>query len=107
EKRVDEHMAAKAAQWGPDVIRYVEKTLLLQTLDHLWRAHLAMLDHLRRVSGLRAYGQRDPLNEYKAEAFNLYEAMISHLREAVTAQLMRVEIVPPEQPQQLQQSAAH
>src|SRR5438270_763903 len=97
EQRVDEHMAAKVAQWGPDVMRYVEKTILLQTLDHLWREHLIMLDHLRQVIGLRGYGQRDPLQEYKSEAFNLFEAMIAHLREAVTAQLMRVEIVPPEE----------
>src|SRR5579863_5830097 len=96
EGRVDEHMAAKVAQWGPDVMRYVEKTILLQTLDHLWREHLVMLDHLRQVIGLRGYGQRDPLQEYKSEAFSLFEAMIAHLREAVTAQLMRVEIVPPE-----------
>src|SRR4030081_2704515 len=99
ERRVDEHMAAKVAQWGPDVMRYVEKTILLQTLDHLWREHLVMLDHLRQVIGLRGYGQRDPLQEYKSEAFGLFEAMIAHLREAVTAQLMRVEIVPPEEQQ--------
>jgi preprotein translocase subunit SecA len=99
EQRVDEHMAAKVAQWGPDVMRYVEKTILLQTLDHLWREHLIMLDHLRQVIGLRGYGQRDPLQEYKSEAFGLYEAMTAHLREAVTAQLMRVEIVPPEEQQ--------
>src|SRR5450755_2986309 len=99
EQRVDEHMAAKVAQWGPDVMRYVEKTILLQTLDHLWREHLVMLDHLRQVIGLRGYGQRDPLQEYKSEAFSLFEAMIAHLREAVTAQLMRVEIVPPEDQQ--------
>jgi preprotein translocase subunit SecA len=97
EKHVDEHMAAKVAQWGPDVMRYVEKTILLQTLDHLWREHLIMLDHLRQVIGLRGYGQRDPLQEYKSEAFSLFEAMIAHLREAVTAQLMRVEIIPPEE----------
>jgi preprotein translocase subunit SecA len=107
EKRADEHMAAKVAQWGPEIIRYVEKTLLLQTLDHLWREHLIMLDHLRQVIGLRGYGQRDPLNEYKAEAFTLFESLISHLREAVTAQLMRVEIVPPEQPQALPAMEAH
>ena len=77
ERRADEHMAGKVAQWGPDVIRYVEKSILLQTLDHLWREHLLMLEHLRQVIGLRGYGQRDPLNEYKAEAFNLFEAMIS------------------------------
>lgn len=97
ETRADEHMAAKVGQWGPDVMRYVEKTILLQTLDHLWREHLIMLDHLRQVIGLRGYGQRDPLQEYKTEAFNLFQEMSAHLREAVTAQLMRVEIVPPEQ----------
>jgi preprotein translocase subunit SecA len=96
-RRADEHMAAKVAQWGPDVIRYVEKSILLQTLDHLWREHLLMLEHLRQVIGLRGYGQRDPLNEYKAEAFSLFEAMTTSLREAVTSQLMRVEIV--QQPQ--------
>jgi preprotein translocase subunit SecA len=93
ERRADEHMAAKVAQWGPDVIRYVEKSILLQTLDQLWREHLLMLEHLRQVIGLRGYGQRDPLNEYKAEAFNLFEAMSQNLREGVTAQLMRVEIL--------------
>src|SRR5713226_7074865 len=108
EQRVDEHMAAKVAQWGPDVMRYVEKTILLQTLDHLWREHLIMLDHLRQVIGLRGYGQRDPLQEYKSEAFGLFEAMVAHLREAVTAQLMRVEIVPPEEQQPaLPQMEAH
>ncbi|MDI1266775.1 MAG: SEC-C metal-binding domain-containing protein, partial [bacterium] len=107
EKHVDEHMAAKVAQWGPDVMRYVEKTILLQTLDHLWREHLIMLDHLRQVIGLRGYGQRDPLQEYKSEAFSLFEAMIAHLREAVTAQLMRVEIVPPDEPQALPPMEAH
>ena len=77
ERRADEHMAAKVAQCGPDVMRYVEKSILLQTLDHLWREHLVMLEHLRQVIGLRGYGQRDPLNEYKAEAFKLFEAMIA------------------------------
>jgi preprotein translocase subunit SecA len=94
ERRADEHMAGKVAQWGPDVIRYVEKSILLQTLDQLWREHLVMLEHLRQVIGLRGYGQRDPLNEYKSESFHLFEAMMDRLREAVTAQLMRVEILP-------------
>ena len=109
ERRADEHMAAKVAQWGADVIRYVEKSILLQTLDHLWREHLVMLDHLRQVIGLRGYGQRDPLNEYKAEAFSLFEAMSQNLREAVTAQLMRVEITtsPPPEPAMLPEMAAH
>src|SRR5271155_5437189 len=102
ERRADEHMAAKVAQWGPDVLRYVEKSILLQTLDHLWREHLIMLDHLRQVIGLRGYGQRDPLNEYKAESFTLFETMSQNLREAVTAQLMRVEIMPSPPTEQLQ-----
>jgi preprotein translocase subunit SecA len=95
ERKADEHMAAKVAQWGPDVLRYVEKSILLQTLDHLWREHLMMLDHLRNVIGLRGYGQRDPLNEYKSEAFTLFEAMIQSLREAVTGQLMQAHHVDP------------
>jgi len=109
-KRADEVMAAKAAQYGPDVMRYVEKSVLLQTLDHLWREHLIMLEHLRQVIGLRGYGQRDPLNEYKSEAFQLFEAMIANMREGVTGQLMRVEVVqtPPEdQEQQLPYMEAH
>jgi preprotein translocase subunit SecA len=111
ERRADEHMAAKVAQWGSDVMRYVEKSILLQTLDHLWREHLVMLDHLRQVVGLRGYGQRDPLNEYKSEAFSLFEAMSQNLREAVTAQLMRVEITaqppPDQQPAPLPVMEAH
>jgi len=109
ERRADEHMAAKVAQWGPDVMRYVEKSILLQSLDHLWREHLLMLEHLRQVIGLRGFGQRDPLNEYKSEAFQLFESLLSHLREAVTAQLMRVEIMPapPAEPQSLPFMEAH
>jgi preprotein translocase subunit SecA len=109
ERRADEYMAAKVAQWGSDVLRYIEKSVLLQTLDHLWREHLVMLDHLRQVIGFRGYGQRDPLNEYKAEAFSLFETMSQNLREAVTAQLMRVEIqaAPPQQPAMLPAMEAH
>ena len=109
DRHADEHMASKAAQWGADVMRYVEKSILLQTLDHLWREHLVMLEHLRQVIGLRGYGQRDPLNEYKAEAFNLFEGMSTSLREAVTSQLMRVEVrtAPPEEQASLPYMEAH
>src|SRR5690606_7620580 len=110
DRRADEWMAAKAAKWGPDVMRYVEKSVLLQTLDHLWREHLVMLEHLRQVIGLRGYGQRDPLNEYKSEAFQLFEDMSANLREAVTAQLMRVEVVqapPADEQAQLPYMEAH
>src|SRR5262245_392967 len=85
----------------------VEKQVLLQLLDHLWREHLVMLDHLRQVIGLRGYGQRDPLNEYKAESYNLFEAMSQNLREAVTGQLMRIEIVTQPPPEELPYIEAH
>ena len=91
-KAADELNAGKRAKYGPEIMRQVEKAVLLQTLDHLWREHLVTLDHLRQVIGLRGYGQRDPLNEYKTEAFELFETMISKLRETTTAQLMRVEV---------------
>jgi len=80
-------------RFGPEVTSYVEKSILLQTLDNLWREHLENLDHLRSVIGLRGYGQRDPLNEYKQESFALFEALLSNLRRAVTGQMMRVELV--------------
>jgi preprotein translocase subunit SecA len=83
----------RAERFGPDIMTYVEKSILLQTLDHLWREHLVNLDHLRSVVGFRGYAQRDPLNEYKSEAFELFQAMLGNLRQAVTSQLMRVELV--------------
>ena len=72
---------------------YIEKQVLLQTLDHLWREHLATLDHLRQVIGWRGFAQRDPLNEYKSEAFDLFNSLVASLREQVTGQLSRIEIV--------------
>ncbi|MBO6722606.1 MAG: preprotein translocase subunit SecA [Roseitalea sp.] len=89
----DTAAAERAARFGPDVTAYVEKSIILQTLDHLWREHLVNLDHLRSVIGFRGYGQRDPLQEYKSEAFELFQSMLANLRKVVTAQLMRVEIV--------------
>jgi preprotein translocase subunit SecA len=79
-------------------MRYIERMVLLQTLDALWREHLVMLEHLRQVIGFRGYAQRDPLNEYKTEAFELFQAMLTRLRETVTAQMMRVEVVQQQQP---------
>ncbi len=84
--------AKKAAEIGPELMRQVEKSVLLQSLDHLWRDHLVTLEHLRQVVGLRGYGQRDPLNEYQTESFTLFEAMLAQLREAVTGQLSHVEL---------------
>ncbi|MCO5162263.1 MAG: preprotein translocase subunit SecA [Mesorhizobium sp.] len=89
----DKAAADRAERFGPEIMAYVEKTVVLQTLDHLWREHLVNLDHLRSVVGFRGYAQRDPLQEYKQEGFELFQAMLSNLRQAVTAQLMRVELV--------------
>ena len=89
---VDKKMAEKAATYGPEVMRGVEKSLLLQLLDTLWKEHLLTLDHLRQGIGLRAYAQRDPLNEYKREAFDLFEDMLDSLRERVTQVLSHVEL---------------
>ncbi|MEO0919994.1 MAG: SEC-C metal-binding domain-containing protein, partial [Pseudomonadota bacterium] len=85
--------ATRKAEFGDDVMQYVEKSVILQTIDHLWREHLVALDHLRSVIGFRGYAQRDPLQEYKGEAFELFQAMLANLRSAVTSQLMRVQIV--------------
>ena len=85
-------MTAKTAVLGPALMRHVEKTFLLQMLDSVWKEHLLALDHLRQGIGLRAYGQRDPLNEYKSEAFALFNAMLDELKERVTAMLSRVQL---------------
>ena len=92
QKAADEGYAERVGKNGPDVMRYVEKQIVLQVLDHLWREHLVVLDHLRQVIGWRGLAQRDPLNEYKSEAFELFGGLIVKLREIVTAQLMRVEV---------------
>jgi preprotein translocase subunit SecA len=94
---VDERAAAKEEELGSELYREIEKMVLLQTLDHLWREHIVTLEHLRQVIGFRAYGQRDPLNEYKSEAFVLFESLLSRLREAVTGQLMHVALAPREE----------
>src|SRR5208283_2755132 len=94
QKSVDEMMAAKAANMGPDLMRFIEKSLLIQTLDTVWKEHLYALDHLRQGIGLRAYGQRDPLNEYKSEAFTLFHALLDELKERITTMLARVELAP-------------
>jgi preprotein translocase subunit SecA len=89
---VDAKMAQKAANYGADIMRMAEKSLLLQLLDQQWKDHLLQLDHLRQGINLRAYGQRDPLNEYKREAFELFEAMLAQLRESVISVLAHVEL---------------
>ena len=92
EAAANAHMAAKAANLGPELMRFVEKSVLLQTLDAVWKEHLLALDHLRQGIGLRAYGQRDPLNEYKSEAFAMFNGMLDELKQRVTSMLARVEL---------------
>ncbi len=91
-KESDIHAAAKLATYGAEVWRLAEKSLLLQILDQSWKDHLLTLDHLRQGIGLRAYGQRDPLNEYRGEAFSMFESMLASLREQTTQLLSHVEL---------------
>ena len=101
EKEGDEMMAKKAVSFGPDAMRMVEKQILLQTIDSKWQEHLLTLEHLRSVVGFRGYAQRDPLNEYKNESFQLFEYMLDSLREDVTQTLSRVRPMTEEEQQKL------
>ena len=86
----DKFMASKAVEFGVDAMRSVEKSVLLQSIDQKWREHLLTLDHLRSVVSFRGYAQRDPLNEYKTEAFGLFESLLNSLRSQVTSQLAKI-----------------
>jgi len=92
DRAIREKYAQKVANYGPDVMRMAEKSLLLQILDQLWKEHLLALDHLRQGGNLRAYAQRDPLLAYKREAFELFEGLLVRLRETVTQVLMTIEV---------------
>lgn len=92
-KAADAVANAKIERWGGELMTQIEKTVLLQTIDRLWREHLVTLDHLRQVIGYRGYAQRDPLNEYKTESFELFQTMLERMREEVTRTMMAVEIV--------------
>ena len=94
-RAIDEKMAAKSANYGRDIMRQAEKQVLLAVLDKQWKEHLLVLDHLRHGIGLRAYAQRDPLHEYKREAFELFEGMLDSVREETTLLLSHVEIQTP------------
>jgi len=96
-EETDKVMAKKAADFGPEAMRQVEKQVLLQTIDERWREHLLTLDHLRSVVGFRGYAQRDPLNEYKTESFGLFESMLERLRGEVTGKLSHVQLMTEEQ----------
>jgi preprotein translocase subunit SecA len=106
EERIEQAGARRAAEkeehFGAETMRFVEKSILIQTLDVVWKEHLYALDHLRQGIGLRAYGQRDPLNEYKSEAFVLFNSLLDDLRDRVTSLLSRVEIAREEPPPPVQ-----
>lgn len=93
----DSYMAEKAVRFGPDLMRMAEKSLLLQVLDQQWKEHLLQLEQLRQGINLRAYAQKDPLNEYKREAFAMFESMLGSMRRTVTLALSHVEVAPPAQ----------
>ena len=97
----DKHMAEKSEKFGSENMRNIEKHFLLQTIDAKWRDHLLMLEHLRSVVGFRGYAQRDPLNEYKNESFQLFEGMLDSLRSDVTQRLSRIEPASEEEQQRM------
>lgn len=90
EEAADAMMAEKSEQFGEDSMRSIEKQLLLNTIDTKWREHLIALEHLRSVVGFRGYAQRDPLNEYKTDSFQLFEALLDGLRGDVTQKLAQI-----------------
>jgi preprotein translocase subunit SecA len=106
---VDRLFAQKVAQYGPEVWRQVEKSVLMQLFDQSWKEHLLHLDHLRQGIGLRAYGQKDPLNEYKREAFNLFSDLLTGLRESVVNVLanLQLRMEPPPMPEPVQMREVH
>ncbi|MBE7636548.1 preprotein translocase subunit SecA [Sneathiella sp. P13V-1] len=116
-ERIEDHsnrkMAEKAVRYGTEVMRMVEKSLLLQILDQIWKEHLLQLDHLRQSVSLRAYAQKDPLNEYKSEAFGMFQTMLNQLHVQVTTYLSHVELQQPsdvierEAPDESQMQATH
>ncbi len=91
----ERHVAAKAIDFGPDIMRQVEKSIVLQTLDQHWREHLITLEHLRQIVGLRGFGQRDPLSEFKLEAFTLFSDLLAGLRRDVVRFLSHVQLETP------------
>ena len=99
-------MAEKVANYGRELMRMAEKSLLLQIVDQQWKEHLLALDHLRQGINLRAYAQRDPLNEYKREAFNLFDGMLVSLRQMVTGVLSHLEVQSQGTPEEMEAALA-
>ncbi|MDU8942412.1 preprotein translocase subunit SecA [Ovoidimarina sediminis] len=105
-RAANEFMASKAASFGPEAMRSIEKQILLNTIDSKWREHLLTLEHLRSVVGFRGYAQRDPLNEFKSEAFQLFENLLDGLRSDVTEKLSRIRPLTAEEQEEMQRQLA-
>ncbi len=105
-EKTDEFMQAKSDTFGAETMRSIEKQLLLQTMDAKWREHILTLEHLRSVIGFRAYAQRDPVNEYKSEAFALFEALLNGLRSEVTEKLAHIRPMTEEEQQAMMEQVA-
>jgi preprotein translocase subunit SecA len=101
----DTYLAEKAEAFGKQTMDSIEKQVLLQSIDGKWREHLLRLEHLRSVVSFRGYAQRDPLNEYKTEAFQLFEGLLNSLREQVTQQLSRIRPVTKEEQEAMMRQA--
>ena len=95
-KMADHRQAEKTASVGADIMRQAEKSLLLQVLDQSWKEHLLALDHMKQSVSLRAYAQKNPLDEYKREAFTLFNHMLDNLRRTITSVMAHIQFRPPE-----------
>jgi len=105
-EKTDEFMQAKTDTFGAETMRNIEKQILLQTMDAKWREHILTLEHLRSVIGFRAYAQRDPVNEYKSEAFALFEGLLNGLRTEVTEKLAHIRPMTEEEQQAMMEQVA-
>ncbi|MBF8274255.1 MAG: protein translocase subunit secA [Magnetococcales bacterium] len=105
-KRVEEHHQEREVRMGSGLMRYLEKTILLQILDFLWKEHLLNMDHLKEGIHLRGYAQKDPLNEYKREAFGLFDSLLSRIKSEAVEVLSRVEVRQPDEVQRMEMERA-
>ncbi|MBF0107883.1 MAG: preprotein translocase subunit SecA [Magnetococcales bacterium] len=104
--KIEAHHREREERMGPGVMRYLEKTILLQILDYLWKEHLLNMDHLKEGIHLRGYAQKDPLNEYKREAFGLFDGLLSRIKSEAVEVLSRVEVREPDEMQRLEAQRA-
>ena len=89
-QEVESEYDKKSNEFGEDLMKNLEKTIVLQSIDQNWKDHLGQLENLRQIVGLRGYGQRDPLSEYKSESFSLFEELLDNFREDVTRILFHI-----------------